>query len=55
MFGTDLSREYELASSLGVSAREAFEAGLAGALCGSEEKRELASLAATVGLGRVSG
>jgi len=33
MFGTDLGREYELAASLGVSAADAYAAGLAGALC----------------------
>lgn len=44
MFGTDLSREYELASSLGVSSREAFQAGLAGALCEPELKAELVRL-----------
>ena len=32
MFGTDLSREYELAAGLGVSPADAFRAGLAGAL-----------------------
>jgi aminodeoxyfutalosine deaminase len=33
MFGTDLGTEYEAAARLGVSARECYQAGLAGALC----------------------
>jgi aminodeoxyfutalosine deaminase len=41
MFGTDLSSEYEVAQSLGVSPRAAYEAGLAGALCDQETKARL--------------
>lgn len=41
MFGTDIARECEIAGELGVSARAAFEAGLAGALCEKEVKSEL--------------
>jgi aminodeoxyfutalosine deaminase len=33
MFGTDLGREHEVAAELGVSAADAYAAGLAGALC----------------------
>ena len=33
IFDTDLTRDYEAAASLGVSPRDAYEAGLAGALC----------------------
>jgi aminodeoxyfutalosine deaminase len=33
MFDTDLTRDYEAASALGVSPRAAYEAGLRGALC----------------------
>ena len=33
MFETDLTRDYEAASSLGLSPRAAYEAGVAGALC----------------------
>jgi aminodeoxyfutalosine deaminase len=33
MFGTDLGREYELAAAMGVSAVDAYGAGLTGALC----------------------
>jgi aminodeoxyfutalosine deaminase len=33
MFDTDLTRDYEAASSLGLSPRAAYEAGVAGALC----------------------
>jgi aminodeoxyfutalosine deaminase len=45
MFGTDLSREYEVAAELGVSAADAFAAGLAGALCDDVTRARLASLA----------
>jgi aminodeoxyfutalosine deaminase len=41
MFGTDLSREYEIAGSLGVSASAAYAAGLAGALCDEVVKTQL--------------
>jgi aminodeoxyfutalosine deaminase len=33
MFGTDLGREYEIAAELGVTAEDAYRAGVAGALC----------------------
>ena len=33
MFGTDLSRDYDIAAGLGLSARAAYGAGVAGALC----------------------
>ena len=38
MFGTDLTRDYEAATSLGVDPRAIYDAGLAGALCGPETK-----------------
>jgi aminodeoxyfutalosine deaminase len=41
MFDTDLTRDYEAATSLGVSPRAAYEAGLAGALCDDETRRRL--------------
>jgi aminodeoxyfutalosine deaminase len=44
MFGTDLGREYELAATLGVSAAEAYAAGLAGALCDDDTRRRLAEI-----------
>jgi aminodeoxyfutalosine deaminase len=44
MFGTDLGREYELAESLGMSAADAYTAGLAGALCDAETRAQLANL-----------
>jgi aminodeoxyfutalosine deaminase len=44
MFGTDVGREYELAASLGVSAAEAYEAGLAGALCDADIHERLAGI-----------
>jgi aminodeoxyfutalosine deaminase len=45
MFGTDLGREYEVAASLGVSAAEAYAAGVAGALCDDDTRARLASVA----------
>jgi aminodeoxyfutalosine deaminase len=45
MFGTDLGREYELAAQLGVSAADAYAAGLAGALCDDATRARLAALA----------
>jgi aminodeoxyfutalosine deaminase len=44
MFGTDLGREHELAAELGVSAADAFAAGLAGALCDEDTRQRLADL-----------
>ena len=41
IFDTDLTRDYEAAASLGVSARAAFETGLAGALCDEETRQRL--------------
>jgi aminodeoxyfutalosine deaminase len=44
MFGTDLGREYEIAASLGVSAAEAYVAGVAGAQCDERTRQRLAVL-----------
>jgi aminodeoxyfutalosine deaminase len=44
MFGTDLGREYEVAASLGVSAADAYAAGVAGALCDEETRTRLRHL-----------
>ena len=49
MFGTDLGREYELAESLGVSAADAYAAGLAGARCDEDTRSRLAALIDNVG------
>ncbi len=49
MFGTDLTREYELAAALSVSAGAAFRAGLLGALCDEATRRQLARLGAAAG------
>jgi aminodeoxyfutalosine deaminase len=46
MFGTDLTRDYEAAASLGVDAQAAFEAGLAGALCDDGTKERLRRIGA---------
>ncbi len=44
MFGTDLGREYEAAAALGVSAEEAYSAGVAGALCDDGTRSRLSRL-----------
>lgn len=49
MFDTDLSREHELAESLGVTARDAYLAGVAGALCDEATRAQLAAIGATAG------
>jgi aminodeoxyfutalosine deaminase len=41
MFGTDLGAEYRVAAQLGVSPRDCYEAGLAGALCDAATRDEL--------------
>ena len=41
MFGTDLGKDYDAATSLGLHPRDAYEAGLAGALCGEPTKARL--------------
>jgi aminodeoxyfutalosine deaminase len=41
MFDTDLTRDYEAAESLGLSPRDAYEAGLVGALCDDETRERL--------------
>ena len=49
MFDTDLSRDYEAASSLGLSPRAAYEAGVRGALCDEPTRARLQDLGATFG------
>jgi aminodeoxyfutalosine deaminase len=49
MFGTDLSREYEIAARLGVSAADAYAAGLTGALCDDGTRARLTALAPIIG------
>jgi aminodeoxyfutalosine deaminase len=44
MFDTDLAREYEAAALLGVGPQEAYENGLAGALCDEETAARLHAL-----------
>jgi aminodeoxyfutalosine deaminase len=44
MFGTDLGREYEVAAELGVSAADAYAAGVAGALCDEQTRNRLRTL-----------
>jgi aminodeoxyfutalosine deaminase len=45
MFNTDLGTEYEVAAKLGVTAAEAYAAGVVGALCDAKTRRRLAALA----------
>jgi aminodeoxyfutalosine deaminase len=44
MFDTDLGREYAVAAELGVSAADAFAAGVAGALCDDATRQRLMSI-----------
>jgi aminodeoxyfutalosine deaminase len=46
MFGTDLSRDYDAARSLGVTAESAYAAGLAGALCDEATRERLRAVGA---------
>ena len=46
MFDTDLTREYEAAAQLGVDARAAYDAGVAGALCDDATRERLAAIGA---------
>jgi aminodeoxyfutalosine deaminase len=41
MFDSDLTREYDAAASLGADPETAYQAGLAGALCGDETRERL--------------
>jgi aminodeoxyfutalosine deaminase len=47
MFDTDLGREYAVAAQLGLSAQDAFTAGIAGALCDETTRAELVRIAGT--------
>jgi aminodeoxyfutalosine deaminase len=49
MFETDLTRDYEAASSLGLSPRAAYESGLRGALCDDATKARLRKIGETFG------
>nr|WP_165001768.1 adenosine deaminase [Candidatus Protofrankia datiscae] len=46
MFDTDLGREHAVAAALGVSARDLYEAGVAGALCDAATRQRLAAIGA---------
>jgi aminodeoxyfutalosine deaminase len=45
MFGTDLARDYEAATSLGLDPRGFYDAGVEGALCDESTKRNLRAIA----------
>jgi len=47
MFDTDLGREYAIAAQLGLTAEDAFRAGIAGALCDERTRAELTRIADT--------
>jgi aminodeoxyfutalosine deaminase len=44
MFDTDLVREYDAAASLGIGPRQAYENGVAGALCDDATREWLRSI-----------
>lgn len=44
MFDTDLTRDYEVATSLGLDPRAIYEAGVEGALCDAETKARIAQI-----------
>ncbi len=46
MFDTDLGREHAVAAALGVSARDLYDAGVAGALCDPPTRQRLAAIGA---------
>jgi aminodeoxyfutalosine deaminase len=46
MFDTDLTRDYEAATSFGISPREFYDAGLEGALCDDDTRARLAAIGA---------
>jgi aminodeoxyfutalosine deaminase len=46
MFDTDLGRDYEAATSFGLTARSFYEAGLAGALCDEQTRERLRAIGA---------
>ena len=41
MFGTDLTQDYEAATSFGLDPRSFFDAGLEGALCDEDTKARI--------------
>jgi aminodeoxyfutalosine deaminase len=47
MFGTDLSQDYDAATALGLDPREAYEAGVEGALCDDETRTRLEEIGRT--------
>ena len=44
MFGTDLSKDYEAATALGLDPRTIYQAGLEGALCGASCRERLEAI-----------
>jgi aminodeoxyfutalosine deaminase len=46
MFDTDLSRDYEAATSFGLDPQTFFDAGVEGALCGEETRARLLEIGA---------
>jgi aminodeoxyfutalosine deaminase len=47
MFDTDLSRDYEAATSFGLDPRSFFDAGVEGALCGEQTRARLREIGET--------
>jgi aminodeoxyfutalosine deaminase len=53
MFDTDLSRDYEAATSLGLDPRGFYESGVKGALCEDETRERLRAIGAAFGWGSI--
>jgi aminodeoxyfutalosine deaminase len=54
MFDTDLTRDYEAASSRGLSPRAAYEAGVRGALCDEATRARLREIGDNFGWNEAS-
>jgi aminodeoxyfutalosine deaminase len=53
MFGTDLSQDYDAAVSLGLEPRDAYDAGLEGAVCDEKTKARLREIGETFDWGAI--
>jgi aminodeoxyfutalosine deaminase len=55
MFGTDLAKDYDAAVSLGLDPRQAYEAGVEGAVCDAETKTRLRAIGQTFDWAAIDG
>ena len=55
MFGTDLAKDYDAAVSLGLDPRQAYEAGVEGAVCDGETKTRLRAIGQTFDWAAIDG